>query len=395
MAVLQTGGGLRGGIKVKESQGSCQSLSKVVTLGGKYRLFFPIFERDGIVDVVAATMAGRKLDRDILKKSFVPITNFEQSATGRIIDKTGLDSYARIAHVIHKSNEKAEKEAAEREAKVDADKLGVAVDQAALKQKLHEIEVAYEGDNSNKDNPIYATKNPIVGSLVTEIATECLVVPMQNEAPQWDKAQVASVSVSTTKQTQLMALLEDDNYARVHPDFLEVSYVYAGKSKAEAGRAATFQGISADLSLKTKYADLWEKQGVQALKRVSRTEEAVASKNYNMSSAVTPEEVMTSFKSYCAKTPAIFANMDWEADETKRAAKDMIDKNVVPEQYTAVRQRLAELVDVDEDYGDVDSQAALEAAVKVQDGISSLREVAEQIPDIDAVSGGDSELASL
>lgn len=398
MAMLQTGGGLRGGLKVKESQGSCQSLSKVVVLGGKYRLFFPIFHTGNVVDVVTATMAGRKLDREILKKSFVPITNFEQSATGKINDKTGLDSYARIARVIHKSNEKAEKEAAEREAAIDAEKLGVPVDQAALKLKLKEIETKYNGDNSDKNNPVYATKNPIIGSMVIEIATECLVVPLgQGDVPQWDKSQVASVALSTTKSEQLLALLDDANYANVHDDFLEVSYVYSGKDKASAGRAASFQGIAASLSLKAIATDSWEKEGLAALKRVSRDADAIASKNFNMSSSVTPEEIMTSFKNYCSKTPAIFANMDYEADETKWAAKDMLERGVVPEQYAAVREKLEALVsEQGDEAGEVDNAETMSAAMEVQSGIEALRDVAAAIPNIDKVTdGGAGELEAL
>lgn len=395
---LNQGGGLRASNRIRENQRTCQSLSKTVELGGKYRLFFPMISNNGVADILTAVKPGRKLDREKLGKGFIAIENFEETASGRVIDKTGLDSYARMARVLHKAAEASEKEAAEREARAAADKLGTPVDQAALTEQLKKIETKYEGDNSDSKNPVYASVNPVVGPVVIEIATECLVVPLDaTDKPKWSDAKIASVSLSSSKSDQLVQVLDDKNYARIGEEYLEVGYTYQGKDKATAGRNAKFQGISKDLTLEVLDAETFATEGIPALNRLATCPDDIAGRNFNMSSSVSPEEVISGFKAYCAKTPALFTSIDMESESTKYAAKDFVASGVV-DKYAKVREALEALIDTDED-GVVDGdEIAKKAASSLPEGIDALRDVAANLGEnMDAVAAGgdDNELVGI
>lgn len=399
MAQFVKGGGLRATGKIRDNQRTCQALSKVVVLGGKYRLFFPLITEDGISDVLTAWMPGRKLDRKALGKGFIPVQNFEQLPNGKVIDKTGLDVYNRAARVFHKSMERSEMVMAEMNEKRNAEQLGTPIDEAALRQAINSIKVKYEGDNSDPKNPVYAELNPVVGPLVIEIATECLVVPLNaDDTPNWSKSQIASVPLSDTKKTQLLSVLDDKNYVTPGDTYLEVVYSYQGTSKAAAGRAAAFQGVSKDVRLSTLDPETFEREGIPALNRLAKTAEDIGGRNYNMSSVVTPSEVISAFKSWCSKTPALFSNIDMEDDETKRYAKDILSTGVV-DKYERVKETLKSLIPEDEVPAEESTEDTVaKTAAAMPTGIEALRDVAAAVGSIDAVTSDDNdneELGSL
>lgn len=382
-------GNLKGATSVKDAQGSCRALSKLLVLGTKYRLFFPVVQDEVTKerDILLAAVPGRKLDYDKLKRSFITLEDFEQSETGRIVDKSGLSPYARIARVIFDAECKAEKAAAKKEAEDVAKATGMEIDSIALNQKLREIELAYNGDRDAKPSPVYATKNPMISSVVVEIATEVFVVPLTSGGdPEWGKSFVASFPISGRKSKQLTELVSNKDYCPEGAQYLEVSYNYAGTDKKTAGMDATLQGVAASLSLATTHKESWE-ANKNALDRLSKSAEAIASKNMSMSSTVTAKEVVELFKKYTSKNPLILLHVDTNSDIVKKAAKDMVEFEIGTS-IPSLKERLLEVVNSQaassEDEEDLDAKEVAGAAAA-----TTISELAAATADIDGLTGGE------
>ena len=376
-------GSVRGTKKVRDNQTTLQGLSKVVTLGGKYRIFFNTFPNGDVLDILAAVSPGRKCQREKLGFGFIPIRDYEVTEAGKVLDKTGLDSYARMSRVLHKSAELLEKANAQAEAEKSANSLGTEVDREALTKRLNEIDLKYNGDNTNPKNPIYATEQPMIGPVVIESATECLVVPLTPEGkPKWRDAKCASLVLSNTKITQLETLLDDPNFARKEDGYLEVGYTYVGTDKKEAGKNAAFQGIAESMSLKVTDPDGWQTEGLAALATMSKTEASIAARNYNMSASVSPDQIISAVKSYCSKHPGLFASINMEDEATKWAAKDFVKSGLV-DKYTKVKEALENLVKQNGDEEieqpvDEQEEAAKAFAANMPEGLEGLRSIAEE-----------------
>lgn len=394
--------GLRKTNKLRDTQTSVKGLSATVALGGRYRLFFRFLEKEDPTDandIITAVQPVRKLDRDVFGQSVVKIDNYIQTDGGRIIDASGLDVYANCAKVLHNAAAVNAKRKLEREAKEAAEELKTSIDAAALQESLRKCDVDYFGDRK-ANPPTYPKKNPIIGPLTLEVATECLVVPLDSSgAPKVTDARLASVALSGTKSSQLITLLDDANYTRPEEGFLEVGYNYVGANKQEAGRAANFQGISKEMSLMTMFPAM-EKELKAQLDTLAKSDDVIKGRNYNMNSPITPTDIITGTHAWARTQRPCFASIDFEADVTKYSAKDLLKSGLV-EEYVDVKSKLEALVASEKDNTDVkedveetaNAQEVLQAAVTTE-GMDALRDVTGAV-DLSKVTDGSADLDEL
>lgn len=339
--VLNTG-------RFKENQGFDMPLSKVVELGSRNRIFFKTVTIDGQPDIVGCGVPGRSLDFEALGAGWISLKEdqIELDDNGKLIDKSGLPEWARISHILHEASYKLACSQAEANAKFEAEKLGIDVDQTALSKKLDEIDAQYHGTKENGVS-IPATKQPLIGRLVIKNTAQCLVVPINTATnqPEFDKAKKATIEISNTKLTQLANALNDPNYFDPADGYLEVLYNYEGADKKTAGRSASFQGISKDLSLKNKFPAEWEAQGQKLIDGLATTPDAVQARNRSLSFNKSVRDIEASVRKYCATNVGIIASIDMESDDTKRAAKSFVDLNLLDDPKVAkIRSSFMEII---------------------------------------------------
>lgn len=362
------GGSLRQATEVRQAQAKIRNLSKCMTLGTDYRLFFPICRAaNGEADIVTAAVPGRKLDFSKLGSTFFCLgENYDVDQSGTVLDLTGVKPYARIARVFHSAEAEAEKENAKDEAAKAAKVTGTDIDVISLNAKLTEIERTYFGDRNAKPSPVYATVNPMIQGIVIEVATECLVVPLDKTsgAPMWNDAAVASFSISSRKAKDLLGLVANKDYCPEDAQYLECGWSWKGASNKEAGADARLQGISKDLSLANKFPELWE-SGKDNLDKIAKTDEVIKSRNLTMSSKVTANEVIENFRKYLAKHPVVLAYINTEDEITKAAAKDIVDFGLV-KNVTSIQDKLLAIVNEQNNAAGAEAETAEEHLDAVQ-----------------------------
>lgn len=323
------GSTLSGGMKLQKQQGYDKSLSQALTLGTDNRLFFKLVMNDeGGYEIPAASIAGRNLSWEKLKLGFLVEDGdmIELTDSGKLIDKTGLSSWVNIAYLLRDAECVYEKESAEDKAKRDAEKIGVPIDQIELAKTLEGIELRYHGGEAADGTRISPKEALLVSPLRVYTYIQCLLVPMDKTgAPDWKSAQSCSLDIKNKKAQQLFDLLSKPEYVNTDDMVLEVGYAYKGEDKQKAGQAASFQGISKDTSIKTLYPEDWAKYGVKKLEDLFTDAEMIIAKNGNANSRTTIADVISAIRKYCATNLGVLASIKFEKDETKKAAKDLIE----------------------------------------------------------------------
>lgn len=312
-------GGLNAGMDLRDAQRGVKTAKDLIQLGGSYHLFFPLMP--GEANLMTANVPGRKLHAKRLKRSFLPLQDYDVDEYNHIFDNSDFKKYAKISKIIHKAEAECEKAEAEREAEATAEKTGEPVDRRALDKAISDIQLTYFGDPDAKPQAVYATENPMIGPVIVEMATEALVVPVSaNGDPDWDKADVMTVSVSKTRAEQIAVLIRNKDYCRVEDGFLEVGYNFVGKDRTAAGRAATYQGISRELSFKYKpeLTGLWEEKAQSALNKLAKDSDAIEARCPSFNGKTTAEEVIKNFMKFISTRKLIVASIDFKDEDVKR-----------------------------------------------------------------------------
>lgn len=329
---------LLGGKKINESAGSDAHLSKVVELGGSYRIFMRKLVTEYGQDLAAGLVPGRVLNADVFKSGFVPFKKdmFEADEQGNIKDLTGLDSWARMARVLHDAQCTREKKNAEAEAERAASELGVPVDQVALKRTLSGIEEKYHGGETANGDRIYPKVQPLISGIKRKMTTRIAVVKLgPTGAPDWKSATYAIWELSNSRIQELANVLSQANYVNEGKDYIELGYMYMGADKKTAGKNAKLDGIVQQMSLEVMYPQEWEQAGRQFIENLTsgNTPDDIAdfliSRNRNLKGGKSPKDIISTMKLWCANNAAVFSSIDYESEAVEWAAKDFLASHLV------------------------------------------------------------------
>ena len=341
---------LKQGKKMSSRPQFVQNLSKDAVPGRTYRLFFPKvltpeLDENGSPtgnmeeNFMLSHVIGRDMNFEIFNKvSFMVYETgwYEMEDVNNFKDLTGVDSYARIMRAAFEASCEKEKADAEQQAKDLAAQNGGKMDERALYRKLDNIDMKYHGRPAEDGVPaVYATEKPAIGGLHGMLITECLRVPMKTDTntPDWSQATYHYKRCSAQFIQLLIDTMENPAYNREGSDYVEFTFKYGseGQKKSEAGRDAEFTPISKDLSLEVMFPDSWNEIGkskVDGIASGERDAHAAADavlKNAGYGTArLTPKECETIVKKWASSNLVIFTKMNVEAQETQRAAKDLI-----------------------------------------------------------------------
>lgn len=353
-----SGGSLRQGAKIRNSQGSDTTLSKAVELGCKYRMFIPTFYvpestddvDDGnggtvqvttpaFADVRAAVVPGRTGDYEVIDTSFIPYTEEmyrRDPITGYADDLTPLKDWARITNVLFEAQCRREKAQAEDEAKKSAEGFGRDIDQVALTRSLEAIELKYHGGKAANGQNIMPDKSQAISNnIVFKISTRVALVKLgANNVPDWSTLKYCVFEISKSRTDEILGLLENKDYCDIHSGYLEVGYKYVGSDKKEAGKNAKLQGIASSLSLAALYPSEWAAQGKSFVENIVRGTDQeqvdfLRSRNRAFKSGRTPNEVIQSLRKWCSTNQAVFLYIDFENEAVTKSASIFLESHLL------------------------------------------------------------------
>lgn len=357
------GTALRTGKKFKTGSATLPSLTKDLIPGKTYRLFTRTYEVDGQAtkEVLLAQVAGRKLDKEICGVSYYAFSEsqIDISDDGVITDKTEFTKWSRIMRVIFDARCQSEKDEAKRKALEVAERTGQQVDELALIRKYDAIDRKYYG-SKEENRTIYATEKPAIQSLGVTAIAEFLLVPLDETGrPIFKDASYRVRELSNTLRDQLAKLSSDPNYNNPANDYMEIAFTFGsaedGNDRAAAGRKSTYNGVAQSLSISAMYPDLWEKEGkalvdglCSGLKDPEEAAGAIISHDFNTARTSAVADVITAITKWCSNNLILFGSIDYKADRTKYAAKDLIESGLV-NTMPKVMSSLQELVETEEE----------------------------------------------
>lgn len=374
-----SGGSLRAGQRARDKAGSDQSLSKIVELNGKYRVFFRTFvipdpdtgAPTDDKDIRAAVVPGRLCDFEVCGTGFIPynqeMLDYDED-TGEYKDLTNLASWARIARVLFEASCVRDKKNAEAEAQRSAQELGKPIDTYQLQKKLDDIEIQYHGGKGADGKDIMPSKQVAISGIKWKVSTRIAVVKLNAQgAPEWKDAKYATFEISKQKGDQLANFLGKPDYCFADKDYLELGYDYIGADKKAAGQAATFQGISRELSLENKFPDDWAKYGKAFISGIIPDGDGATivnflrARNMSLKNSADVKSAIASFTKWCATNQAIFGSINFEDETTSKAAVDFLESHLL-DGLDLIKNKMQTLADASkkkEDSGE--SSAAGEA----------------------------------
>lgn len=393
---LNATGSVGEALQIKDSQGYDQFLSQVISENNTYRLFFYTVDmpEDSSYaingrSILGAAYGGRNCDPKAVKCSFLPLTNFTRDEFGQLKDCSEMGKYARIASILHEAKYRYAVQQAENEAKKLAEDNGEQVDTVSLADKKRTLDQEYHGATINNVNvpPLYA---PVIrGTSVFTFVSAILVKLNPDGSPAKDRAGITRIAlnISKKKAQELDECLRKLSPEQLNRPYIEVQYAYNGKDKKEAGQNAHFEYVQDDAQLSSKYPEWWKSKGPIIEDMFIKDAEGIGTKNRNVADPLDEYEVILNFKKYIANNRALCGYMDFEAQNVKNAAEDLLsidtirslqkckvklDEIVAEKKASAVEE---EATDVAEETGDLNSQQ-LEKVAEMQ-GAGTLADIVE------------------
>ncbi len=385
---------LKQGAKMASRPTFVKSLSNNAIPGRTYRLFFPKVKRqvedeygnpmgESEDNFMMAYVVGRDLDMNVFNHvSFMTYKQewFEMLDTNTFKDLTGVNSYFRIMRAAFEASCEKEKADAEQQSKELAAQNGGKIDERALFRKLDNIDMRYHGRPAEDGVPaVYASVKPAIGSLHGMLITECLRVPMKTDTntPDWANASCHYKKCSKKFIQQLIDIMDDPAYNRSDADYIEITYKYGsdGQKPSEAGRDSTFTPVSRDLALETLYPSEWESIGREKVNKVAGGDrdaaaaaDAVLKESGYGSVRITPQELASTVKKWASTNMVIFTKMNLEAQETVKAAKDLVSCGILDglADIKAKVEQMAEEQGEDSEENETQTTAAAESKSETQ-----------------------------
>lgn len=270
MAMRLTG---RGAMKVASKARKLQNFGKAWKVGDKGIVLYPIFKdpATGLTELLVACVWGYRVN-DVktlgVGASFIPST-VEISDDGKPVTPDLPYQFSFLASAFITGEKNAREKALEAKPWPS---------NSAYKSALEALNAEYDTKNNTK------ARKPIISRLQLYISTECIYVPMVNDKPDWDNAQVYAQTLSNERIAKLMNLIDEPKFAvDANEGYLEVQYdfVAADNEKSTAGRVAPV-GVTPEYRLKNRFPDD-EARLNQLVSLLPKDSDIISNHNYSYS----------------------------------------------------------------------------------------------------------------
>lgn len=274
-------------------------------------VFYPLTEIDGLKDLAVGAVWGHKADpkRLSLKTTFIPSLS-EIDDKGNPIGEPDITyQFSRISKAFVDGSKSAEIKDLK-----STPGLTESMERAALAQ----IEKKY-------DPKEFDSIKPVIQGLTYKIVTECIYVPIVNDVPQVQDAQLVSQDMVDKRLNRLIAILGDSKFA---PDeecpYLQVQYSFPTGEKKQAGQTEP-QGLTKEYRLETRYANEWKalKPKLETLPAGEDASTLIIHRNRNFIK-FTESQILNAISTYTILNAKHLDSLDaeFDSDTIERLAKN-------------------------------------------------------------------------
>lgn len=393
--------GLNSAKSVLSSQRGKPPINKRLELGKEYVLLFPKHEGE----IVVSGIPGYTCSFEDIGISFVRLTNNQMDVdeeTNRIIDRSGIRSWANISDILYSAARARDIEKATDEAKKMAERTGVSFESqsAALTQTIEKINQAYDGVRATSTtSAVPPTKTRLVSrGLTISIFTNVLLIPLNEHLmPEYDKACAVEVRLSQTKINQLSSIQSSPAYNDPNdPEgFVEVKFSYKGTTRNEAGRQS-YQGCEEavrKINLKKNedgsYVDKNVNSIASIIASISHDPDVIYNSSNTVAYASLASDLDAAMRKYLATERTIPTYIDMEADNVKRSARELLDAGVFGKNTKQYAQ-LEEMLQAEESENSVSIDTANSLPSEVADVVKS-----NTVTEVDNIVKNSDELAEM
>lgn len=356
---------LRSGLQKTASLKKLPNFGKAWAVGDSVAVLYRIAPRkEGEpLDLCVSQIYGHNIDAKALNTKFVFYPSHAEidPATSQIITPDFAIRMSRVAALYLEADYQSEKKAV-------LEKQFGAGNDAIKAQALQQIEEKYKGQNSKM--------RPVIGSLQSILATECLVIKLKDGNPinvdDTNARMVTRARLSEKRARALLDILVNPDFCNYDEDegFLEVRYNFTASNneKATAGQAAPTGVPVASHLLKRFPKGTHEGDVIRGLADTLAVDEVVM-RNHNYDFQPVPElSLRTACNSYFVIRASNCSNLE-EADKEQLIsyADELSSMRIQfddPALNAAIQAKLADTAPTPED---VDAPPTLESITVMSD----------------------------
>lgn len=334
-------------------------------LNTRYRVFLPQFQFDVdgklVENVATITVGARQFSYKALGVfSYVFDSNeIRVRDDDSFDDLTELRDLERMASVLHRASFQAAVTAAENAAREEAQEAGVEINQDQLGLQRKALELKFFGDKDHDPD-----EKPVIGQALKYTYTIGVFVPMTTDGkPDFEKATIGIWQLSAKRQQKILDLYKTEAYEFTGKPYLEFSFDYSGSNPKEAGKDATFEFISEQLALETKYPLEWQNHGTKLIAQLpTGTPEdmanAIVAKCGILHNRHTISDIVSKFYGHISTMQtAVIALKKLDVEYLKKN-KRIIQQIPILSKYPGVKQVIDELEDEAEDNAEIAAAVA-------------------------------------
>lgn len=301
----------RGALRQKAAATKVGFFSKCWNPGDTGIVFYPLTETEGLKDLAVGAVWGHKADpkRLSLKTTFIPSLSDIDDRGNPIGEPDITYQFSRIAKAFVEGAKSAE---------IKDLKSTPGLTDSMERSALTQIEKKY-------DPKEFDSVKPVVQGLTYKIVTECVYVPIMNDVPQIQDAQLVSQDLGDKKLNELIAILSDSKF---EPDeecpYLQVQYSFPTGEKKQAGQTAP-QGLTKEYRLESRYTNEWKalKPKLETLPDGEDASTLIIHRNRNFNK-FTESQILNAITTYTILNAKNLDSLDaeFDSDTIDRLAKN-------------------------------------------------------------------------